>query len=240
MKNQYEKKYNRHIPHALKCMTARYTENIIKSTSLTTKEDLELFTILNKKLSCNIKEFKLLYRGSENDFSAKKFHDKCDGKKLYGTITIILSEYGNVFCGYTQKPWNNEEGFFWNDDKAFLTLNRCMDDVSINDKCPLIFELKNQEEELFAICADDSYGPIFGGGYDIRIADKCNEKKVFSNGHHKSRNYTCVYSYYNSEFGDDRALCGGQTSETYWNRRKNQLYFLFDVKEYEVFEVIGA
>ena len=33
------------------------------------------------------KEFQLLYRASENQFSAHKFHKKCDGKK--DTLTLL-------------------------------------------------------------------------------------------------------------------------------------------------------
>jgi hypothetical protein len=61
--------------------------------------------------------WQLLYRASRDGFAAQIFHANCDHKP--GTLVIIKSTMGNVFCGYTQQAW---ESTIVNklDDKAFL------------------------------------------------------------------------------------------------------------------------
>ena len=56
---------------------------------------------LNKFIK--VKKFKLLYRGSRNGFKALDFHRCCDNQGC--TFTIIKSEMGKIFGGYTDIPW---------------------------------------------------------------------------------------------------------------------------------------
>jgi hypothetical protein len=44
-----------------------------------------------------------MMRGSEDGFNAEVFHKKCDGKGQ--TLTIIQSERGKIFGGYSTVPW---------------------------------------------------------------------------------------------------------------------------------------
>jgi hypothetical protein len=53
-------------------------------------------------------DVKLLYRASENEFSAVKFHEKCDG--ITNTITIVLTEGEKVIGGFTSLPWKSGGG----------------------------------------------------------------------------------------------------------------------------------
>ena len=48
-------------------------------------------------------EFKLLYRGSRDGFRARDFHSHCDD--IPNTLTIIQSENGNIFGGFTTQTW---------------------------------------------------------------------------------------------------------------------------------------
>ena len=51
-------------------------------------------------------EFKLLFRGSRDQFTASSFHSKCDGKGA--TLTVIKVEQGNrIFGGFTNIPWDS-------------------------------------------------------------------------------------------------------------------------------------
>jgi TLD len=45
-----------------------------------------------------------VYRGSEDGFNTSVFHKLCDG--LAPSLTIIKSEDGRVFGGFTSVPWN--------------------------------------------------------------------------------------------------------------------------------------
>lgn len=46
---------------------------------------------------------KLIYRGSDHEFKAKKFWSKCSNQG--NTLCLIKSERGNVFGGYTDLNW---------------------------------------------------------------------------------------------------------------------------------------
>ena len=48
-------------------------------------------------------KWKLLYRASEHDYTAKSFHEYCDNKGP--TLVVIKSRGGWIFGGYTTKSW---------------------------------------------------------------------------------------------------------------------------------------
>lgn len=60
----------------------------------------------------------LLYRASENNFSAAEFHKKCDGHQ--DTLTLIQTEYGRVIGGYTPLTWNSSKKH-WAADKSLTS-----------------------------------------------------------------------------------------------------------------------
>ena len=49
----------------------------------------------------------LIYRGSEDGFTAAVFHSKCDQKGP--TLIIIKSEFGKIFGGFTDIDWNSPD-----------------------------------------------------------------------------------------------------------------------------------
>jgi len=59
--------------------------------------------LLNKGLDGKSFNLELIMRGSRDGFSAKMFHDICDGKGP--TITIIESDAGKIFGGFTSLAW---------------------------------------------------------------------------------------------------------------------------------------
>lgn len=119
---------------------------------------------LEKLCGFKIRNQKLLYRASSQRYSAKLFHDKCNF--VANTLTIIQSENGFVFGGFTKKSW----------DCNFI--------MKKTDTHAFIFSFKNEEnkpEKLLvnpfnyrnAISCNPINGPVFGD--EIIIADKCNE-----------------------------------------------------------------
>jgi len=107
-------------------------------------------------------QWKLCYRASTHGWASSTFHSRCDGKR--DTVTIIKKgEY--LFGGYTDIPWDTSGG--WG-----LTSNA------------FIFSLRNKEGlgpfksmvtiPSHAIYRSSSYGPTFGGGHDIYIANNAN------------------------------------------------------------------
>ena len=63
-------------------------------------------------------ETELLYRGSDHGFAAKDFHTKCDNKGA--NISIIKSEHGLIFGGYTSLSWESLNNKYFLDNDAFI------------------------------------------------------------------------------------------------------------------------
>ncbi len=128
------------------------------------------------------KQWKLQYRATRDGFSAKKFHSKCE--TVANTLTIIKSEHGNIFGGFTEKAWNSSDKFY-EDQNAF------------------IFSLVNKENKPFkAMCTNgakaiyclSTHGPTFGGGYDIHIASDSNSNQTsYSNFGYNYKNADYLY-----------------------------------------------
>lgn len=105
----------------------------------------------------------LLFRASENNFSANEFHKKCD---TFGdTITLIETEYGKVIGGYTPLAWNSSKKH-WAADKSMTSFIFSID----------LREKFNLNLAQFAIACNPEKGPIFGC-CDICIVDSSNLEK---------------------------------------------------------------
>ena len=114
----------------------------------------------------------LLYRGSRDGFKASKFHELCDNKGP--TLTIIQSDFGHIFGGFTMQSWANTGVEYVSDTSAFIF--KIFQKVTSNGMVYIFnkFNIKPGQHR-FAISAKASYLPIFGGGNDFCIADNCNE-----------------------------------------------------------------
>ena len=173
---QYEKKFDGiYVPLALKYLIIKYSKRIIGCDLLTFKEDLDLFTLLSKQLTVQNKKCKVLYKASDHNFLASKFHEFCDGKG--STLTIIQSEYGNIFGGYRSNQWEYYKFRNMFDDDirnsfeiSFLFLIRSNEP---HQRCPVIFPSK--DNKVYHQMGSHVFGPFFGG-HDIFINDKCNEE----------------------------------------------------------------
>ena len=55
-------------------------------------------------------KWKLLYRASEHDYTAKSFHEYCDDKGP--TLVIIKSSGGWIFGGYTTQSWSGDSIYY--------------------------------------------------------------------------------------------------------------------------------
>ena len=65
--------------------------------------------IVNKQYDSYLREWagdykwRLIYRASEHDYTAKSFHEYCDDKGP--TLIVIKSNGGDIFGGYTTQSW---------------------------------------------------------------------------------------------------------------------------------------
>jgi len=118
-------------------------------------------------------KWKLIYKGSLDGFSSKDFHSRCDS--IEKTITIIKSNAGHIFGGYTDKAWSSKPGYIY-DSNAFLfnLVNNSYQSLKI--KC---------SDPEHAILNDLNYGPRFGkarkGTIDLWIKLDSTKTKASSN-----------------------------------------------------------
>jgi hypothetical protein len=148
----------------------------------------------------------LLYRGSRDGFKGSDFHSKCDGH--LNTVTVILTTKGFIFGGFIPIAWDSS-----NSNKADNSQQSFVFSVkNARNSDPRSFPLVNSKCAI-KCCA--SYGPTFGNGNDIHIADRCNEN---------TRNFTNLgYGYRNDTGLNGREVFTGNSN--------------FQVKEIEVFTI---
>ena len=110
----------------------------------------------------------LIYRGSRDGLTSDSFHKKCDSNTP--TISIILSNYGNIFGGYTEANWI-DDGLIYSskkDEKAFLFSLSKQEKYPCKDTSTAIYGYKN--------CL-----LTYGRGYDINIVNDCYIQESTSN-----------------------------------------------------------
>ena len=147
--------------------------------------------------------FNLLYTTEKDGDRSSTFHYYCDG--IFPTLTVILDTSGRRFGGFTTQNWCQScVGANYSRAPESFIFN-----LSTQQKYDLIDQLNTN-----AIYRHGSYGPTFGSGYAIYIADQCKS----SNNSYCSK--TSSYNIVNSNiFG-----ANGQTN--------------FQVSNYEVYQVI--
>ena len=106
------------------------------------------------------KRLKLLYRGSDNEFSAKAFHQKCDS--IRNTLTIVKTEFGTTIAAFTEYSWNSKNAWVSNEGKNAFLLS-----LDLKEK----YNAQNVDKLIYG---DPKNGPIFGEGIDLHISDECN------------------------------------------------------------------
>jgi TLD len=117
-------------------------------------------------------------------FKAQDFHTHCDNKGP--TITIIRSHPKNyLFGGYSSLPWTNDasQGSYRSDANAFVyTLTNPLN-------IPQTKYAVQSTRVQYAVCHQSNYGPTFGAGHDINVADESN-------------NNTTSYTVFGNSFND--------------------------------------
>jgi hypothetical protein len=113
-------------------------------------------------------KFALLYRGSRDGFGAEAFHSKCDGHE--NTLTILKArESSFIFGAFTSVAWQSISHQYKCDENAFL--------FSLTNKDNKPCKMKIKESKCRnAVYSSPRYGPTFGGGHDIYIANNANTR----------------------------------------------------------------
>lgn len=145
---------------------------------------------LCKKCKCDV--FQLVYKASRDGFSAKNFHDKCNG--LFPSLVIVHSTNGSIFGCYFEVPWESpaESGYVKGTGNEFMF-------TLVNQKCdePIFFD----SAIIPYVYQSRFNGPAIGMSgkeFSFFISDKPNENrfsnvKGFSeNGVFNTRGYSSV------------------------------------------------
>jgi len=83
-------------------------------------KDNSQLAFLEQELS-HPKKVELLFRASEHDFKAEKFHNICDN--IPHTLCIIRTEFNKTIAGYTPLTWNSAQGFSEDPTRASFLLS---------------------------------------------------------------------------------------------------------------------
>ncbi|CAG8641043.1 23212_t:CDS:2 [Gigaspora rosea] len=114
-------------------------------------------TIGNKTSKGFRYKFNLLFRGSLDGGSSKKFHQKCDNKGA--TILVAVIQNSSLLVGgYNPLDWNG--------DTCKQTISSFLFILDYNDITNAIVSRVNRNNSRFAIGCFNSYGPCFGEGPD--------------------------------------------------------------------------
>jgi len=117
----------------------------------------------------NRAKLKLIFKASENNFSAAKFHEAVDNISF--TITVVETPSGLKIGGFNNIAWVKRSSSGTNYLKDYSYLN-------------FLFSLThNSKHRHFryperAIAHDPNDGPRFGGGSDLYISNECNKKEM--------------------------------------------------------------
>ncbi len=82
-------------------------------------------------------------------------------------LTVIKNTNGFIFGGFASIPWSSSKGYK-SDSSAFLF------SLTNPSNTPLKLKVKLPEN---AVYHDSSYGPIFGGGYDLHVYSLSNTNR---------------------------------------------------------------
>ena len=146
----------------------------------------------------------MVFNTNKDGASASTFHYYCDG--VSPTVVIVRDTNGNKFGGYTTSTWNQPGpgGSYGRDQDAFI--------FNLSKK---IKYLQTDKLVSYSIYRHNSYGPTFGSGHCLCLADSCT-------GNTSSYTNNDPSSYKN----DNKNLIGNSGSTS------------FQVSYYEVYHVM--
>jgi len=150
---------------------------------------------------CN--NMKLLYRGTRDGMEGKYFHNKCNNQGP--TISLFKNEKGYIFGGYASTDWTSCNNYKSAPDSFIFAL------TNIHGTEPTKFP---NSDTNYSIRDYSTYGPTFGGGYDIHT----NKEGSYANFPHS----------YQDILGKGKSIFTGDLN----NDNRN-----FNLKEIEVFKI---
>jgi len=137
----------------------------------------------------NMKMGKTLYVATKDGDTAAQFHKLCDDQGA--TVVIVLTTTGKMFGGYSSHEWGGSARYHTSKTNFLFRLRPAM----------MKYTVKSSQAAK-AIYTDPSYGPTFGEGHDLYIADRAL----------KSLSYTRAGKTYNFPSFPDLQLNDGSAN----------------------------
>lgn len=169
-KNNKKNVTKHNFPIVLKNLIIKFSKRIFPCDQLLTiMEDIQLYDLLRQKIATKIGNIQTIFEASQHANNPNAFNKICDQQSP--TITLIKTESGDIFGGFTIKPWKST--YDWCSDKAAFTfkLRSKKDDKSIT--LPAIFQVKHP---LYPAIEPDDADHSFGFDFTIIIG---NNVKMF-------------------------------------------------------------
>ncbi|XP_015767022.1 PREDICTED: uncharacterized protein LOC107345789 isoform X1 [Acropora digitifera] len=114
--------------------------------------------------------WELCWRASIHGWSAQTFHRRCDGR---GPTVTIIKVGSYVFGGYTDKSWRSGTPAYISSSKAFI--------YSLRNYYGYGYFKRDVTSFSYATCSNSNYGPTFGGGHDIHLANNAGSNYLSYN-----------------------------------------------------------
>ncbi|XP_015767027.1 PREDICTED: uncharacterized protein LOC107345791 [Acropora digitifera] len=122
----------------------------------------QLNSWLEPRLQNSLKSYwALCWRASTHGWSSRTFHSNCDGRGPTVTIVSVHSSY--IFGGYTDQSWQGSASNYFYSSNAFI--------YSLRNYYGYGYFKNDVTSPHHATYNKYGYGPTFGGGHDIYIAD---------------------------------------------------------------------
>jgi hypothetical protein len=107
------------------------------------------------------KKLELLYRGTEHGWKGADFHRMCDNQ---GPTVTVVQVGARLFGAYTSRPWGGAGGY----QQAGQVFLFRLTDGTVAGAQPVMLPCSKPAKGVYD---KNSYGPTFGGGCDLHIAD---------------------------------------------------------------------
>jgi hypothetical protein len=171
-----------------------FMNNLSLSSILSRRQSNELIRLCELSF---MDKFTLIYKASRDGFGAEAFHLKCDGHA--NTLTIFKAkETEFIFGAFTSAAWQSISHQYKCDEKAFL--------FSLTNRDNRPCKMKIQESKCRnAVYSSPRYGPTFGGGHDIYIANNANSRA----SSYSNLGLTFVHPEYEYESNETRTFLAG-------------------------------
>jgi hypothetical protein len=136
----------------------------------------EMLGTLEKILGIS-KKLTLIYTGSNNNFSSKKFHNAIDRRMKF--LVLIRTKSNCIFGFYTSKTFNPSYSSkkYIKDEQAFI-FSCQINGNKLKDPIKLPIDIINAESAIFS---DLNIFFALGEGYDLYIPNECNMNESIAN-----------------------------------------------------------